>query len=302
MSLEQLVAQNIENKDTVEVSSRVCRRCCHQLSRNQLCAICHHPFSSDSYDEEIVIPQTVIPYQIDYENAKNIFKKWKRKKWFTPSNFKYLARYEAGTLMTFICPTIYFTCHTDIEYTGQRGRTVTRRVNGQTQTSTKWTYTSGRFQRAFNAMVVCNDYIDPFFCDAIGDFKWDLNITEKVTWDKQQKNESIVTPQKNIAELCDRLDKKLQSPIRRAIESDIGGSKQRIWTQSVTYQSVDSWDFLLPVYILEYRYRTKHFRVIINGQNGEIKGKHPISWLKVGLAVLLVLGLINIIFVLTSSS
>ena len=177
MSLEELVAENIRNKDTVEVSSRVCRRCCHQISESQLCAICHHPFKNEPHNEKMVTPQTVIPYQIDYETAKGIFKKWKRKKWlrptsfkhpnFTPFNFEHLARYEAGSLMTFMCPTIFFSCDASIKYRGLRGKTVIR--GGKDHT--RWRFVSGHFQKELNTMVVCNDYINPFFCNAISCFK-----------------------------------------------------------------------------------------------------------------------------------
>ena len=43
---------------------------------------------------------------------------------------------------------------------------------------------------------------------------------------------------------------------------------------------------LLPVYIGAYRRRGRLFRVVFNGQTGKVTGEFPISWLRVGCAVL----------------
>ena len=49
---------------------------------------------------------------------------------------------------------------------------------------------------------------------------------------------------------------------------------------------------LLPIWISAYRYQKKVFRFLVNGQTGEVVGKAPWSWVKIGLVVLLVLALI----------
>ncbi len=47
--------------------------------------------------------------------------------------------------------------------------------------------------------------------------------------------------------------------------------------------SDESWRYiLLPLYLATYRYGSKVFQVMINGQNGVIAGQRPVDWKKVG--------------------
>ena len=42
----------------------------------------------------------------------------------------------------------------------------------------------------------------------------------------------------------------------------------------------------MPVWVLAYTYGAQTFQVVINGYTGTIAGKHPLSWVKIALAVL----------------
>ena len=57
---------------------------------------------------------------------------------------------------------------------------------------------------------------------------------------------------------------------------------------------------LLPVWSLQYRFQGEVYTVLVNGQNGCVAGKAPISWVKValfalgvGLAILVVLAIVS---------
>lgn len=52
---------------------------------------------------------------------------------------------------------------------------------------------------------------------------------------------------------------------------------------------------LLPVWIGAYRYKDKSYRVVVNARSGKITAEAPISWIKVGLVVASVLGVIGAI-------
>jgi len=43
---------------------------------------------------------------------------------------------------------------------------------------------------------------------------------------------------------------------------------------------------LLPVWIAAYDYRGRPFRFLVNGVTGNVAGHAPLSWLKIGLAIL----------------
>lgn len=49
--------------------------------------------------------------------------------------------------------------------------------------------------------------------------------------------------------------------------------------------------FMLPIWILVYLYKDKPYRVLINGQSGKIRGKKPVSAVKVIIAILILIAL-----------
>jgi hypothetical protein len=45
---------------------------------------------------------------------------------------------------------------------------------------------------------------------------------------------------------------------------------------------------LLPLWVVAYRYRGKTWRLVVNGQTGQVDGEAPLSWAKILLLVLVV--------------
>jgi hypothetical protein len=52
---------------------------------------------------------------------------------------------------------------------------------------------------------------------------------------------------------------------------------------------------LVPVWLVNYNYGSQVYQVVINGYTGQIAGKHPLSWIKITLAILGALLLILIV-------
>ena len=80
-----------------------------------------------------------------------------------------------------------------------------------------------------------------------------------------------------------------------------GDSHTGLWFQTALDR--ESADLIyVPVWVLAVRYDAKRppFRMVINGQTGAIHGKAPLSWLKILLAVLIVLALIATPFVVAA--
>ncbi len=55
---------------------------------------------------------------------------------------------------------------------------------------------------------------------------------------------------------------------------------------------------LLPVYMLSYRYGQRQFRFLVNGQTGKVYGEKPVSWRRIGVALLVGLLLVLILVLL----
>jgi hypothetical protein len=59
---------------------------------------------------------------------------------------------------------------------------------------------------------------------------------------------------------------------------------------------------LVPIWLVGYTYGVKTYQVVVNGYTGAIAGKHPLSWIKITLAVLAALILLMIFLAIVANS
>ena len=102
---------------------------------------------------------------------------------------------------------------------------------------------------------------------------------------------------------CQRLSRgeavdEVGSRLRRFMPGD--SYSDLAWKTIVEWESLEP--VLVPVWVLALRYRGDKppLRVVINGQTGKVAGKVPLSWWKIALPIVLVLGAIAAIWLLSS--
>ena len=71
--------------------------------------------------------------------------------------------------------------------------------------------------------------------------------------------------------------------------AEVPGDTQRNLDVHADYSAQTFKHILVPVWLLTYDYGAKSFQVVINGYTGTIAGQHPLSWVKITLAVLAVI-------------
>jgi hypothetical protein len=71
-----------------------------------------------------------------------------------------------------------------------------------------------------------------------------------------------------------------------ACKAEAGGRSRNVRI-NMEIGSMHGEPYLLPVWIVAYRYRSEVHRVLINGQTGKISGSAPVSILKIVSAVVL---------------
>ena len=94
-------------------------------------------------------------------------------------------------------------------------------------------------------------------------------------------------------------DQKMDVEIKEQARREVGGDTQRFvrvhsqkWGQTFKH-------IVLPLWICSYRYNDKVYQFVVNGQTGKIAGNKPLSWIKVTIAVVLVLAIIALIYFLS---
>jgi len=84
---------------------------------------------------------------------------------------------------------------------------------------------------------------------------------------------------------------------RRDLGKQIGAKKINA---TALQESLSGDPVLLPIFIGAYRRKDEVYRIVINGQTGRLTGSAPISWAKIALAVLIVLGVIGTLLLCAS--
>jgi hypothetical protein len=87
----------------------------------------------------------------------------------------------------------------------------------------------------------------------------------------------------------------MDATIRELCSKEVPGDTQRNLEVDSVYQGRTFKHILVPVWLVTYNYGAKSYQVVVNGYTGKMAGEHPLSWVKITLAILAVLLVILII-------
>ncbi len=232
-------------------------------------------------------PNGVVPFAIDAKSASSNVVAWAKRKFFAPRAFKQSVKPEKikGTYI----PAFTFDTATVTYYHGRLGKYYTRtiRVNGKTQVKRELRYfnISGTFSMNFDDVLVQAttrikqrdiDKISPFETNSSNEYS-----SEFLHGYTAQSNEKS-------GEAC-------WEEAKTVIDAEI---RRRILAQ-YTYDVVDSFYpqtccsditfkyVLLPLYVGHCNWKTKLYNFFVNGKNGKVTGRTPVSPFKVALASVL---------------
>jgi hypothetical protein len=174
--------------------------------------------------------------------------------------------------------------------------TYTVTVNGKTEVRTKqvqrteWHGLSGTHVHRYRDHLVSGskgitepeaNELEPFDLGLVMDFDITLvagNIAERPTVDHQVARQVATQELANLE--------------NAAITSFLPGDEVRHVHNQTTTHVGDVRLVLLPIWVSSWRHKDEVFRLLVNGQTGEVVGEVPSSWLKI---VLLVLGVLAVL-------
>ena len=280
-----------------------CQACGAQLERPaevtaEPCPYCGNAIVDDSRHVHRIRPQGLLPFRIDREAAGTAFEAWVRRLWFAPSDVRHCAR-QRDRLQGIYLPYWTYDAHAVTAYTGKRGEdywdteSYTTRENGKTVTKTRrvrktrWYSCRGVVGNRFDDLLVLASRNLPGK-QARALEPWDLHQVE--AYDTSYL--SGFRAERYQVELDEgfRVAEELMQPdIRRSIERDIGGDRQRIHSSRTEYRQVTFKHLLLPVWMTAFRRGERVYRVLVNARTGEVQGERPWSAMKITIAVLAVI-------------
>lgn len=277
-------------KDETRVFS--CKNCGARtiVSKTEIAPVCPYCGTPGVLDENDLVglkPNAVLPFLIDVPTAIARFKAWVKRKFFAPGKFKKSAKPEQIKGNYF--PAFTFDSDTFSSYTGRLGKYyyVTVRRNGKTyrERRTRWFNVQGTYSLFFNDVLV--------YANRSRDEKSMRKLLPFDTDNAQKYNEDFI-----YGFGATQYDRDGTECWGEA-QSRMRGMLQKAILAQYTYDVVASFDLrtafgkttykymLLPVYIGHSKYRKKLYNFFVNGQNGHIAGKVPVSPVKVSLVVLL---------------
>ena len=268
------------------------------LPPNQTATIC--PYCETSHvvkSTELagLKPNALYPFTVTIEKAVEKAKKWAKSKLFAPRKFKNNLSEEA--VRGVYQPAFTFDSQTYSTYNARIGKRHTRVVgsgkNRRTQTYIVWRHVSGELNEFFNDVMVNADKsfsqkalnkLAPFNDSTIKEYSSEY-LTGYVARRSDKEIEGCWDEAKGI------MDVAIRSHILSRYNYDVVDYCNVSTTHSnVTYKYV-----LLPIYILNFKFRKKLYSINVNGNSGKVYGKTPISALRVLLAVLLGIAAVLII-------
>jgi DNA-directed RNA polymerase subunit RPC12/RpoP len=256
------------------------------------CAFCGTTNVVDTDEVSGLKPNAVLPFLLTEKAACENVVKWAKNKFFAPRKFKKSVKPE--DVYGNYSPSFTFDADTFSSYDGELGEYyyVTVRVNGKDvrERRTRWFHISGNHSFSFDDVLIqasqsmtqkTLNKLQPFDTNRSQDYSEDFlegfSASQYTKDGKQCWSEAQGIMKKAV-------EKQILSGYRYDVIRYINVDMK---CRNVTYKYV-----LLPLYVGHCSYSQKLYNFFVNGQNGKVAGKTPVSWIKILIVALIALAAI----------
>ena len=252
-------------------------------------------------------PESLLEFKMPETQVREKIREWYGSRWFAPNALKSRAltdtvhgvylpywTFDAQVHADWTAEAGYHYYETE-SYTDGQGKRQTRQVQ-----KTRWERASGAIDHFFDDELVPASKgveagllrkIEPF--PTTSDLKpYDPGFLSG--WVVEQYQIDLIAAAQHSREIMDGKTEQLCS-------AEVPGDTQRNLEVAADYSAQTFKHILVPVWLLSYTYGAQNFQVVINGYTGTIAGRHPLSWVKIMLAVLAVIVVLVIIFAVAGS-
>ena len=246
------------------------------------CPYCGSGHIVDSKELPGIKPDSVIPFQITLDSARQRFFKWIKGKMFAPRRLKQIDNKDEH-INSMYSSSWSFSANTSSGYQGTLGRrvTTTRYVNGRHTTTTTIKY----FRVSGN---IVQDYRDYFVqsCDRIPVKMFEkikpFNLTLLKVYRQEYLSGIIAEHYTRNIEICfNDFAAYVKRDLRHRIIRKHNADTVQSLVVNTQYNDKKFNYVLLPVYIANFKYNSKLYNFYVNGASGKVVGKYPISKWKV---------------------
>jgi DNA-directed RNA polymerase subunit RPC12/RpoP len=243
-------------------------------------------------------PESLVPLDLSKRQVEERFRGWVRSLWFRPTALKQAKHFHAVGIYV---PFWTFDCRVHSQWSADAGHyyyvTVPKMVmvNGKMkmrmvrERRIRWVPAFGRRDDAYDDELVCASGIAPGLVNGLGGFDTKALVPYRPDYLAGWRAEEY---QLDLEQGWARAQTAIVAVQRDRCAGDVPGDTHRNLHVQNRIDGVRWKHVLLPVWSLQYRFRGKVYTVLVNGQNGCVSGKAPISWVKVVLFVLAMVALV----------
>lgn len=294
-----------ENKKKADFKTYKCPSCGAELLTDEhtsatFCGFCGNSALIEDRLTDELMPAQLIPFKISEEKAKDMYRQWSGKGALTPKEFRKQSTIEKMTGI--YVPYWLYNYHTNTRLDAHCTR-VRRQVRGDTE-----------YIHTDNFKVIRDIDSEYVMVPADASEKMPDEVMEKLEPYSYVDLKEFEIPYLSgfFAEKYNYADDELAPRIKERVSRyALDSAKDTIQgyaTVTVTGQDIDAQKesvkyTLLPVWMLNYRYKGTNYLFAINGQTGKIVGNLPVSkgkaagWFaSIAVGTTIVLTLIGVIF------
>lgn len=256
--------------------------------------------------QEVLRPRFLVPLTIGVDQCRERVGAWLGSSWMTPGSLKRMAR--LAEFIPIYLPYWTFDANTGASWRAQVAHTShSRHYNSrtrrwETRSKTTWKWESGQAQLHIDDLLLAGtDKLSRLLLQRTKEY----DLRDLVVYDPAYlagvKAQAYDIPLENAWSMA---REEMRERTKRACQAQ--ATSQRMRSFSMDMSSADeAWRYiLLPAYVATYRYESKVYQVMVNGQTGVVAGQRPVDWPKVGLAMAglvapgLILGLVGLLLLL----
>ena len=251
-------------------------------------------------------PESLLEFRISETDVRDKIRIWYGNRWFAPNALK--GRALTDTLHGVYLPYWTFDAQVHAEwnaesgyhyyetehYTDSDGKRQTRQVQ-----RTRWEPSSGALDHFFDdELVPASKGVTPELLRKIEPFPTTTDLKPYDPgflsgWVVEQYQIDLIAAAQNARTVMD-------GKIEGLCDAEVPGDTHRGLQVASDYSAQTFKHILVPIWIVAYTYGSQSYQVVVNGYTGAMAGKHPLSWVKIVLAVLAVLIVIAIIAAMSS--
>lgn len=253
-----------------------------------ICPFCGSPSVVEKSEISALRPNALLPFLLDKKQAAQAARTWAKKRIFAPKSFK--SYFSPENINGVYLSAFTFDAKTISYYDGKLGEyyTVTVRENGRMVTKQKTRYFSvnGEFRYFFDDIAVLatpDDKIPPKIQRTLMKFDY-VNCVEYK--DDFLYGFSALLYARDGETCWKEARSRAENELRGKILAQYRYDVVQYLNVNTRYSDVTYKYVLVPMYTGNYVYENKTYSFYINGRNGKVKGKTPLSPVKVALTAL----------------